>query len=78
MLNFSIKNKKKVLISSLSVILAVIVLGLTFIGKEGFPTSDEGQFKIDVKMPVGTKSAQTQSFVNRMEADITRSNRGRF
>lgn len=70
MLNFSIKNKKKVLISSLSLILAVIVLGLTFIGKEGFPTSDEGQFKIDVKMPVGTKSEQTQSFVNRMEVDI--------
>lgn len=70
MLNFSIKNKKKVLISSLSVILAVIVFGLTFIGKEGFPTSDEGQFKIDVKMPVGTKSEQTQSFVNRMETDI--------
>lgn len=70
MLNFSIKNKKKVLISSLSAILAVIVLGLTFIGKEGFPTSDEGQFKIDVKMPVGTKSEQTQAFVNRMESDI--------
>ncbi|WP_157151978.1 efflux RND transporter permease subunit [Brachyspira sp. SAP_772] len=70
MLNFSIKNKKKVLISSLSVILFVIVIGLTFIGKEGFPTSDEGQFKIDVKMPVGTKSEQTQSFVNRMESDI--------
>ncbi|EKV57898.1 acriflavin resistance protein [Brachyspira hampsonii 30446] len=69
-LHYSIKNKKKVLISSLSVVLAVIALGVTFIGKEGFPTSDEGQFKIDVEMPVGTKSEQTQSFVTRMESDI--------
>ena len=69
-LHYSIKNKKKVLISSLSVILVIIALGLIFIGKEGFPTSDEGQFKIDVKMPVGTKSEQTQSFVTRMESDI--------
>ena len=69
-LNYSIKNKKKVLISSLSVILIIIVLGITFIGKEGFPTSDEGQFKIDVKMPVGTKSEQTGTFISRMEKDI--------
>ncbi|PTY41292.1 efflux RND transporter permease subunit [Brachyspira hampsonii] len=69
-LHYSIKNKKKVLISSLSVVLVVIALGVTFIGKEGFPTSDEGQFKIDVEMPVGTKSEQTQSFVTRMESDI--------
>ncbi|WP_020004022.1 efflux RND transporter permease subunit [Brachyspira innocens] len=69
-LHYSIKNKKKVLISSLSVVLVIIALGLTFIGKEGFPTSDEGQFKIDVEMPVGTKSEQTQSFVTRMESDI--------
>ena len=69
-LHYSIKHKKKVLISSLSVVLVIIVLGLTFIGKEGFPTSDEGQFKIDVEMPVGTKSEQTQSFVTRMESDI--------
>ncbi|MEI0524901.1 efflux RND transporter permease subunit [Brachyspira murdochii] len=69
-LHYSIKNKKKVLISSLSVVFVIIALGLTFIGKEGFPTSDEGQFKIDVEMPVGTKSEQTQSFVTRMESDI--------
>ncbi len=69
-LNYSIKNKKKVLISSMSVIFAIIVLGLMIIGKEGFPTSDEGQFKIDVEMPVGTKSEQTQAFVTRMEGDI--------
>ncbi|PCG20201.1 efflux RND transporter permease subunit [Brachyspira sp. G79] len=69
-LHYSIKNKNKVLISSLSVVFVIIALGLTFIGKEGFPTSDEGQFKIDVEMPVGTKSEQTQSFVTRMESDI--------
>ncbi|WPC39020.1 efflux RND transporter permease subunit [Brachyspira hyodysenteriae] len=70
LLSYSIKNKKKVFISSLSVVFAVIILGLIFIGKEGFPTSDEGQFKIEVKMPVGTKSEQTQAFVTRMESNI--------
>ena len=54
----------------MAVIFAIIVLGLMIIGKEGFPTSDEGQFKIDVEMPVGTKSEQTQAFVTRMEGDI--------
>ena len=69
-LKYSIQNKKKVFISSLSAIFVIIALGLAFIGKEGFPTSDEGQFKIDIKMPVGTKSEQTQAFVSRMETDI--------
>ena len=69
-LNYSIKNKKKVFIPSLALAFTIIILGLIFIGKEGFPTTDEGQFKIDIKMPVGTKSAQTQTFVNRMEKEI--------
>ncbi|ANN63976.1 efflux RND transporter permease subunit [Brachyspira hyodysenteriae] len=70
LLSYSIKNKKKVFISSLSVVFVIIILGLIFIGKEGFPTSDEGQFKIEVKMPVGTKSEQTQAFITRMEGNI--------
>ncbi|TVL43746.1 multidrug transporter [Brachyspira hyodysenteriae] len=70
LLSYSIKNKKKVFISSLSVVFVIIALGLIFIGKEGFPTSDEGQFKIEVKMPVGTKSEQTQAFITRMESNI--------
>ena len=69
-LNYSIKNKLKVFIPSLLVAFIVIIFGLIFIGKEGFPTTDEGQFKIDITMPVGTKSAQTQTFVTRMEKDI--------
>ena len=43
----------------MSVIFAIIVLGLMIIGKEGFPTSDEGQFKIDVEMPY-TKQDEIQ------------------
>ncbi|WP_416487861.1 efflux RND transporter permease subunit [Brachyspira hyodysenteriae] len=70
LLSYCIKNKKKVFISSLSVVFVIIALGLIFIGKEGFPTSDEGQFKIEVKMPVGTKSEQTQAFITRMESNI--------
>ena len=70
LLSYSIKNKKKVFIPSLSAVFVVIIFGLIFIGKEGFPTSDEGQFKIEVKMPVGTKSEQTQAFITRMESNI--------
>ena len=69
-LNYSIKNKMKVFIPSLLAAFIIIILGLIFIGKEGFPSTDEGQFKIDIKMPVGTKSAQTQTFVSRMEKEI--------
>ncbi|WP_295156129.1 efflux RND transporter permease subunit [uncultured Brachyspira sp.] len=69
-LNYSIKNKNKVLSVSISVIFIIILILIIFIGKEGFPISDEGQFKIDVKMPVGTKSEQTGAFVSRMEKDI--------
>lgn len=69
-LDYSIKNKKKVFIPSLTLSFIIIIFGLIFIGKEGFPTTDEGQFKIDITMPVGTKSAQTQTFVSRMEKDI--------
>ena len=69
-LSFSIKNKNKVLIPSFSLITVIIILGIIFIGKEGFPVSDEGQFKIEIKMPVGTKIEQTQLFINRMEDDI--------
>ena len=69
-LNYSIKNKKKVFIPSLISAFIIIIFWTIFIGKEGFPTTDEGQFKIDITMPVGTKSAQTQTFVSRMEKDI--------
>lgn len=67
----SMKNKKKVSIISLSIVAAIIAIGVTFIGKEGFPETDEGQFQAYVRMPVGTRMEQTDLFALRMEKDIT-------
>ena len=67
---FSIKNKKIILIPSIIFLIIILALGLKFIGKEGFPRTDEGQFMIMATMPIGTKSEQTASFVSLMEKDI--------
>ena len=67
---FSIKNKKIILIPSIIFSIIILTLGLKFIGKEGFPRTDEGQFMIMATMPIGTKSEQTASFVSLMEKDI--------
>lgn len=69
-LSFSIHHKSRVIISSISVVFAIIIIGIVFIGKEGFPSSDEGQFRANIRMPVGTRTEQTDSFVKRMENDI--------
>ncbi len=56
------------------VILAVLSLGLVkFVGTEFFPDQDEGQFTINVKLPVGTRSDVTDQFVRRVE-DTLRAN----
>lgn len=70
MLMFSINNKKIILIPSIIFVLIVLIVGLKFIGKEGFPRTDEGQLMIMATMPIGTKSEQTQSFISLMEEDI--------
>ena len=69
-LSFSIKRKLAVLLPSMILVFSVIIFGLKFIGKEGFPRTDEGQFMVQVTMPIGTKYEQTQSFVALMENDI--------
>ena len=71
LLTYSIYHKNRVLIPSISIVLAIIAIGLIFIGKEGFPEADEGQFQASVRMPVGTRKEQTGSFIDRMEKDIS-------
>ncbi|WP_295161424.1 efflux RND transporter permease subunit [uncultured Brachyspira sp.] len=69
-LSFSIKKKKTIIIPSMAFVLMIIIIGIIFIGKEGFPHSDEGQFMVIVNMPIGTKYEQTESFIGLMENDI--------
>ena len=70
LLTYSVRHKNRVLIPTISIVLAIIAIGLIFIGKEGFPEADEGQFRANVRMPVGTRMEQTGSFIDRMENDI--------
>src|SRR4030095_4107997 len=52
--------------------LLVLTLGLVpFIGTEFFPPSDESQFIIRMRAPVGTRVEETERIVQRMER-ITR------
>ena len=58
------------MIPSIILVSVIIFLGVMFIGKEGFPKTDEGQFMVRITMPIGTKYEQTQSFIELMENDI--------
>jgi len=66
----AIKNKKKAIISTFAVVIVSLTVGLLLIGKEGFPTTDQGEFQISLRLPAGTRGEQTDSFVLRMEDDI--------
>ncbi|WP_300367166.1 efflux RND transporter permease subunit [Brachyspira sp.] len=72
LLTYSIHHKKRILIPIIISVFAVIIVGVIFIGKEGFPKSDEGQLRASIQMPIGTRKEQTASFVDRMGDDITK------
>ncbi len=66
-------NHKRLVIFGITGI-AIVSLGLLkFIGTEFFPDQDEGQFSIIVKLPVGTRSEETNKFVRQVE-QILRNN----
>ena len=65
-LSFSLSHKKLVIFSIL--IFSLLSLGLfNFIGTEFFPDSDESQFNISIKKPVGTRVEETEKFVQEVE-----------
>ncbi len=41
-----------------------------FVGTEFFPDSDEGQFTVTVKLPVGTRIEETEKYVDKVESLI--------
>jgi CzcA family heavy metal efflux pump len=66
MLRQTLKHRRLIIIS----IGIVAILSLTlvkFIGTEFFPDQDEGQFSITVKLPVGTRSEETNKVVQSIE-----------
>ena len=70
-LNWALDHRKT-LIGGIFVMLGSALAILPFVGSEFFPQSDESQFLIQVRAPVGTRVEETERIVKRME-DIIRS-----
>jgi hydrophobe/amphiphile efflux-1 (HAE1) family protein len=65
-------DHRRALIGGLLVMLASALVVLPLVGTEFFPESDESQFLIHVRAPVGTRVEETERIIKRME-DIIRS-----
>jgi CzcA family heavy metal efflux pump len=65
----SLRHKKFVIFGVIG--FSILSFGLfKFIGTEFFPESDESQFSISVKLPVGTRIEETEKFVQNVEKVI--------
>jgi multidrug efflux pump subunit AcrB len=65
-LEWTLTHRRRVIIT-ITVIAAGSMLLLKFIGTEFFPDQDESQFSLTIKLPVGTRSEQTDESVRRIE-----------
>jgi CzcA family heavy metal efflux pump len=65
-LRTALRHKRRVVIAVVAV--SVLSFGLfKYVGSEFFPDSDENQFRINVKLPVGTRVEETEKFVEKIE-----------
>ena len=69
---WTLKHRKVVILSIIGFALLSLIL-IKFIGTEFFPDQDEGQFAINVKLPVGTRVEVTDLYMHQIE-DILRKN----
>jgi CzcA family heavy metal efflux pump len=68
-LSWTLEHRRLIIISILA--LCLISTGLIkFIGTEFFPDQDEGQFTINIKLPVGTRADVTDQFTRQVEKII--------
>ena len=70
-LGWVLRNRGKVIAGILLAFLESLGL-LGRIGKEFFPASDESQFQIQFKAPIGTRVELTEKVTNRVEATVRR------
>lgn len=68
-LRFALGHRRLVIFSILGAA-AVSFYMFRFVGSEFFPDSDESQFTINVKLPVGTRIEETESFITKLEGII--------
>jgi multidrug efflux pump subunit AcrB len=66
---YSLKHRRIIIFGILGVA-AVSLLLFKFIGTEFFPDTDEGQFSVQFRLPIGTRIEETLKFTERMEAII--------
>lgn len=69
LLEFTLRHRRMILLSVLGFLL-VSLIPYKFIGSEFFPESDEGQFAITVKLPVGTRIEETEKYIQKIEGII--------
>ncbi|MCE1187543.1 MAG: efflux RND transporter permease subunit [Ignavibacteria bacterium] len=63
-------NHRKLIIFSVAGFSIISLLLFKFIGTEFFPDSDEGQFSVVIKMPVGTRIEETEKMIQKVESII--------
>ena len=71
-LKWSLDNRKKVILFVVGAFILTLCL-IPFIGTEFIPASDEGEFSMTARLPVGTKLEKTRQTVQKMENIIKES-----
>lgn len=66
-------NHRGVLVVAVLVLFASSALLFPRIGKEFFPDSDEGQFQLTVKAPIGTRLTKTEQITERIQKVVDQS-----
>lgn len=63
---YALKHRKTIIFSVVGFAASSLLL-FKFVGTEFFPDSDESQFSINVRLPVGTRIEETTKFVEKVE-----------
>ena len=63
---YSLKHRRTIIFSVIGFAVLSLLL-FKFVGTEFFPDSDEGQFSVQVRLPVGTRLEETTKFVENIE-----------
>jgi CzcA family heavy metal efflux pump len=65
-LTWTLAHRRLVIFGIVGIALASLIL-VKFIGTEFFPDQDEGQFTLNIKLPVGTRSEETDRYMRQIE-----------